>query len=249
MADTSRNIVLALLVVGVAVAVFYMMDPTFGGLLGKREGFQAMEQAMGPSAQPQPMAQPQPILPPNNPASVTGMQVEKFQSGPEQKKELDGLLAASKALGEALAKSKGKAGAAESFMDKKKEESFMNYEKKKETFMGATGHKKTEGFQNQMPEAAQPANCYPKNQLAPEELLPMDKANQWAAVNPTGTGDISGKNFLSAGAMIGVNTVGQSLRNANQQLRSEPPCPQVQVSIWNQSTIEPDLQRKPLEGF
>ncbi len=77
----------------------------------------------------------------------------------------------------------------------------------------------------------------------------MDQASKWAEVNPTGAGDISGKNFLSAGALIGVNTVGQSLRNANQQLRSEPPCPQVNVSIWNQSTIEPDLQRRPLEGF
>ena len=40
---------------------------------------------------------------------------------------------------------------------------------------------------------------------------------------------------------------GQSLRNANRQLRSEPANPQVKVSPWLQSTIEPDTDRKPLE--
>jgi hypothetical protein len=243
MADSSRNILLALLVVGVAVAVFYMMDPTLGGLV--KEGFQDM----APSAAMPAVAEEkkeETILPPDNPASATGMQVEKFQSGPDQKKEIDGLLAASQALGKALSEAANK---------KPKTEGFANYEKKKEMFQGANGDAmhmaptaSMEGFQN--PGASEaPANCYPKNQLAPQELLPMDQASKWAAVNPQGAGDISGKNFLNAGALIGVNTVGQSLRNANQQLRSEPPCPQVNVSIWNQSTIEPDLQRRPLEGF
>ena len=95
-----------------------------------------------------------------------------------------------------------------------------------------------------------PNDCFPKDRLSVDDLLPKDAANsKWAQVNPMGQGDISGKNFLNAGALIGVNTVGQSLRNANQQLRSEPPNPQTQVSIWMQSTIEPDLQRRPLEGF
>jgi hypothetical protein len=247
MADSSRNILLAVLVVGVAVAIFYMMDPTLGGLLAKREGFQ---DAMAPTAM---MVAPEEkkeemMLPPNNPASVTGMQVEKFASGPDQKKEIDGLLAASQKLGEALQKAQGFKN--QQGFKSQNHEGFQN--QKKETFGGAYGDK-MEGFQNPasapFPEATQPANCYPKNQLAPQELLPTDPNSKWAAVNPQGAGDISGKNFLSAGALVGVNTVGQSLRNANQQLRSEPPCPQAQVSIWNQSTIEPDLQRKPLEGF
>ena len=37
------------------------------------------------------------------------------------------------------------------------------------------------------------------------------------------------------------------MRNANLQLRSEPPNPQVQVSPWMQATIEPDINRRPLE--
>jgi hypothetical protein len=93
----------------------------------------------------------------------------------------------------------------------------------------------------------QPAGCYPRDQLTPSELLPKDQNSVWAEQNPMGPGSLKGKNFLSAGALIGVNTVGQSLRNANWQLRSEPPNPQQPVSIFNQSTIMPDTNRRPLE--
>jgi hypothetical protein len=95
--------------------------------------------------------------------------------------------------------------------------------------------------------AEAPAGCYPRDQLTPSELLPKDMASIWAEQNPMGPGSLKGKNFLSAGALIGVNTVGQSMRNANLQVRSEPPNPQVAVSIFNQSTISPDISHRPLE--
>ena len=95
--------------------------------------------------------------------------------------------------------------------------------------------------------ASQPAGCYPRDQLTPSELLPKDAGTVWAEQNPMGPGSLKGKNFLSAGALIGVNTVGQSMRNANLQVRSEPPNPQVAVSIFNQSTISPDISHRPLE--
>ena len=89
--------------------------------------------------------------------------------------------------------------------------------------------------------------CYPKAQLSAQELLPKDKASDWANVNPGGAGSLCDKNFLQAGAMVGIDTVGQTLRNANLQLRSEPQNPLVTVSPWLQSTIGPDLLRRPLE--
>ena len=46
---------------------------------------------------------------------------------------------------------------------------------------------------------------------------------------------------------MGIDTVGTSLRNANLQIRSEPANPQVKVSPWQQTTIEPDTNRRPLE--
>jgi len=92
-----------------------------------------------------------------------------------------------------------------------------------------------------------PKDCFPKDQLTPSELLPGDANSTWAQVNPVGQGDLISKNFLEAGYHIGVNTVGQSNRNPNLQIRSEPPNPQLRVSPWMQSTMSPDLSRKPLE--
>ena len=91
------------------------------------------------------------------------------------------------------------------------------------------------------------AACFPKEMLTPEELKPQDNSSLWAQVNPAGEGSLKGRSFLQAGHNIGINTVGQTMRNSNLQLRSEPPCPQVSVSPWNQTTIEPDTARKPLE--
>ena len=79
------------------------------------------------------------------------------------------------------------------------------------------------------------------------DLLPGDTNSVWAQVNPAGVGSLCDKNLLNAGHHIGVNTKGTSLRNANRQIRSEPPCPQVSVSPWLQTTISPDLLRRPLE--
>lgn len=136
-------------------------------------------------------------------------------------------------------------------MNKQKKEKFQNHEKKE----GFQEEEKKEGFADleafQGPAnfgaAESPAGCYPRDQLTPSELLPKDMNSVWAEQNPMGPGSLKGKNFLSAGALIGVNTVGQSLRNANLQLRSEPANPQVQVSIFNQSTISPDISHRPLE--
>ncbi len=92
------------------------------------------------------------------------------------------------------------------------------------------------------------AASFPSDQLKPEDLLPKDNdSTLWAQVNPNGKGNLTEKNYLSSGHFIGVNTVGQSLRNANLQLRSEPPNPRQAVSPWLQSTIEPDNNRKHFE--
>lgn len=93
-------------------------------------------------------------------------------------------------------------------------------------------------------------SCYPQDSLAPKDLLPTDDKDNISNFNkdyPISEGILKGVNFLEAGYQIGVNTVGQSLRNANRQIRSEPPNPQVSVSPWLNTTIGPDLSRQPLE--
>jgi Ca2+/Na+ antiporter len=94
---------------------------------------------------------------------------------------------------------------------------------------------------------SQPADCYPRDRLTADDLLPQDANSKWAQVNPAGQGDIKDQNFLTAGYHQGINTVGSTLRNPNLQLRSDPVNPQLNVSPWNQTTVEPDLNRRALD--
>ena len=98
--------------------------------------------------------------------------------------------------------------------------------------------------------ARTPPTCYPHPTLKAEDLLPKedsDAIKEFNTAKPHGEGILQGVNYLDSGFHIGVNTVGQSLRNANRQLRAEPPNPQVHVSPWLNTSIGPDLFRRPLE--
>ena len=103
-----------------------------------------------------------------------------------------------------------------------------------------------EGFET--PTTQDPTSCIKKEKLTSQDLLPKDAQNLiWSKTNPSSQANIEDQNFLTAGYHIGVNTIGQSLRNANLQLRSEIPNPQVAVSPWLISTIEPDVRSTTLE--
>tara|TARA_Y100000996_G_C22529969_1_gene646095 strand:+ start:213 stop:713 length:501 start_codon:yes stop_codon:yes gene_type:complete len=89
--------------------------------------------------------------------------------------------------------------------------------------------------------------CQKKEPLTPNDLLPKNQAAEdFEKQNPDGEGILKGVNYLDATFHVGVNTVGQSLRNANLNLRAEPPNPRVAVSPWLNSTIDTDLSRKAL---
>ena len=83
----------------------------------------------------------------------------------------------------------------------------------------------------------------------PKDLLPADGNIQWTELNPSSIkgGDVMMPDLLQAGYHIGLDTIGQSLRNANMQLRSDPIIAKADVGPWNQSTIEADSGRVPLE--
>jgi hypothetical protein len=94
------------------------------------------------------------------------------------------------------------------------------------------------------------APAAPSAQVAsPNELLPTDANSQWAALNPVNMnqGSILNGDMLQAGYHIGLDTIGQTLKNPNLQLRSDPIIPKQEVGPWNQSTYEPDYGRIPLE--
>jgi len=187
----SRDILLGLFAVGLIVLAVYLIDPTLGGLMPRKYGFQASTLS----------------------SASLGSQPANFPGG-------SGAVDRAGVMQNPHVASSGNEG-----------------------FTSLTGYEGPSEFGN----AETPEGCYPRDQLTPGELLPKDTNSVWAQQNPMGTGSLKGKNFLSAGALIGINTVGQSMRNANYQLRSEPPNPQVAVSVFNQSTIEPDTNRRSLE--
>uniref|UniRef100_A0A6C0H542 Minor capsid protein P11 C-terminal conserved region domain-containing protein n=1 Tax=viral metagenome TaxID=1070528 RepID=A0A6C0H542_9ZZZZ len=79
----------------------------------------------------------------------------------------------------------------------------------------------------------------------PSDLLPKDGNSEWAQLNPSGQGDLSNINLLKAGWQTGIDTIGSSLRNANQQERSDPIIPYAPVGPWYNSTISPNYLKVP----
>ena len=77
----------------------------------------------------------------------------------------------------------------------------------------------------------------------PNELLPKDSNSQWASLNPIAQGNVAIPDLLQSGYHIGLDSIGQSLKNANYQDRADPIIAMKPTGIWNQSTIEPDLAR------
>jgi hypothetical protein len=91
-----------------------------------------------------------------------------------------------------------------------------------------------------------PAAVANKPAANPADLLPTDSNSAWASMNPVG--DLQNINLLNPQQVVGINTQGSSLRNANLQIRSEPPNPRTNTnSPWNISTIDDDKFRKQLE--
>ena len=189
----TRDLVLGVVAIAVVGLAIYLIDPTVGGLLRRKQGFANMATMSSAALGNQPA---------NFPGGSGNTNLAAVVGNPN-----------------------------------------MAPTPASEGFANMGGYEGPATFGN----AETPEGCYPRDQLTPGELLPKDQNSVWSQQNPMGTGSLKGKNFLSAGALIGINTVGQSMRNANYQLRSEPPNPQVAVSVFNQSTIEPDTNRRSLE--
>jgi hypothetical protein len=91
-------------------------------------------------------------------------------------------------------------------------------------------------------------DCFPKDTITPQELMPTDDPhNTWQLSSPSVNGSLSDRNFLESGYHFGIDTVSNTLKNPNLQLRSDPVIPQMQVGPWMQSTIGPDTNHKQFE--
>lgn len=230
MAANTNSVVLTVALIALVIVGLYLIDPTLFGLLRSREGFEGTNNTAtlnsGQNYEDTPGSHQVPGA--NQRAAETGNQ---HSAGGDA------------STGAGLPGLAGFVGSLSGFVDASGNK------------QDASGNKAGEGFADMQEvsgpadfaNAQGPAGCYPRDQLTPAELLPRDANSVWAQQNPMGTGSLKGKNFLSAGALIGINTVGQSLRNANYQLRSEPANPQVPVSVFYNSTIEPDVNRRDME--
>lgn len=77
--------------------------------------------------------------------------------------------------------------------------------------------------------------------LLPREVASQEDFGQFAPQDI-----LKGQNFLEPRQQIGwPETIGGNLRNANQQVRAEPPNPK-QPYTWNNSTIVPDLMQRKI---
>lgn len=94
-------------------------------------------------------------------------------------------------------------------------------------------------------------STYSDTTLSAGELLPKGEIGaSWAAVNPSGMGDLKGQNFLEAGyhTNTAIAGVSQTNRNATWDIRSEPPNPQTKVGPFLQTTIEANPFKRGLDA-
>lgn len=92
---------------------------------------------------------------------------------------------------------------------------------------------------------AQNAPTFVATSLLPKPSIPGEQS--WDINAPQNI--LANQNFLSATQQVGVDTVLSSLRNPSYDLRNNIPNPINVVSPWLQSTITPDLERRPLDTF
>ena len=90
--------------------------------------------------------------------------------------------------------------------------------------------------------AAKPAPATSAS-LIPREVVQTEDFGQFSP-----DAILSGQNYLDPRSQIGYpETLGGNLRNANRDFRSEPLNPRTPVSIFNLSTIPPDVMRPKFE--
>ncbi len=91
------------------------------------------------------------------------------------------------------------------------------------------------------PSAGMNAGTGLASSLLPREIASEEDFGQFAPEDV-----LAGQNFLDPRQQIGFpETVGGALRNANQQIRADPPNAK-EPYVWNNSTIVPDLMHRGL---
>lgn len=88
-------------------------------------------------------------------------------------------------------------------------------------------------------------NCEPEDLFDVDKYLPQEVNDDWFEVQPEPI-SVKNRHLINITKPIGVNTIGTSLRNASWDIRGTPACPKFVVSPFLNSSIDPDVNLKPL---
>jgi hypothetical protein len=78
-----------------------------------------------------------------------------------------------------------------------------------------------------------------KQPLSSHDLLPSKDVNDFSMYN-IGTTYMDANLGVNSSRKLGIDTIGNSKKNASHDIRGTIPCPKFVVSPWNNSTYEPD---------
>lgn len=88
-------------------------------------------------------------------------------------------------------------------------------------------------------------NCEPEDLFDVDKYLPQEVNDDWFEVQPEPI-SVKNRHLINITKPIGVNTIGTSLKLSSRDIRGTPVVPKTVISPWLQSSIEPDLNLKPL---
>lgn len=88
-------------------------------------------------------------------------------------------------------------------------------------------------------------NCEPEDLFDVDKYLPQEVNDDWFEVQPEPI-SVKNRHLINITKPIGINTIGSSLRNASWDIRGSVAVPKHVVSPFLQSSIEPDVNIKPM---
>jgi hypothetical protein len=85
----------------------------------------------------------------------------------------------------------------------------------------------------------------PEDLFDTSKLLPNETRKDWFEILPDPI-SVKNRNLINVTRPIGINTINTTLKNPSLDIRAAPPCPKFVVSPFLNSSIEPDINIKPI---
>lgn len=88
-------------------------------------------------------------------------------------------------------------------------------------------------------------NCEPEDLFDADKYLPQEVNDDWWEVQPEPI-SVKNRHLINIVKPIGINTIGTSLKNSSYDIRGAPSNPKLVISPFLNSSIEPDINLKPM---